>query len=75
MHTNNKYHWLVAGVEAEAEAEALSSSSLSSSLDSGTSASGMVVVGVSGSWSALLFRAKIRWCNAAASWPTSLELP
>lgn len=68
-------HWLVAGVEAEAEAEALSSSSLSSSLDCGTSASGMVVVGVSGSCSALLFRAKIRWCNAAANWPMSLELP
>lgn len=68
-------YWLVAGVEAEAEAEALSSSSLSSSLDCGTSTAGMVAAGVSGSCSALLFRAKIRWCSAAASWPMSLELP
>lgn len=71
---SNKSHWLVAGVEAEAEAEALPSSSLSSSLDCGTSVSGMVVTGASGSCSARLFRAKIRWCNAAASWPMSLEL-
>lgn len=75
-HIANKInHWLVAGVAADAAAEAFSSSSLSSSLDRGTSVSGMVVVWVSGSCSALLFRARIRWCNAAANWPMSLELP
>lgn len=48
-----------AEADADAEAEALSSS-LSSSLDRGTSASGMLVAGVSDSCSARLLRAKMR---------------